>query len=396
MPLQRNYRVVWFLGAALIAGGTLSCGSDSVSLGTPALSEATGDTAGMDSPAESLEPTDTTGEPSDPTPSSTGSTSGSDETDPPLLPNGSSCDFGEQCESGKCWFHEGAAFWGYCGDCLTDAECVASGEGINCTGAFDGSAPHCSDGAVGEACESDAACANGLCDIAHHGYGRCAECETDAQCRDAGLGLNCRYDRDLNILTCGDGLLGESCDDDAGCAENICTEGYCSLCRDSQQCRDNGDGHNCTFVFDPVEWIGFHQCLPGELGEKCDANESCVDGWCAETPAGDRCSGCRNTSDCDSAADEVCHLYYQYPPAVDAPIYRDCVPRHSVQSDAYCDLENGGAEACEGHCVWAMLVAQEKDLGLCGECRPDEVGDCPADTVCTPPSLNPEKGSVCE
>ncbi|MEE9386557.1 MAG: hypothetical protein V3V08_24340 [Nannocystaceae bacterium] len=327
------------------------------------------------------------------------STAGSntDQDDTPILsPNGSSCDFNEQCESQKCWFHDGVAVWGHCGDCLSDAECSDATLGVNCTGMFDGQPPHCSDGAVGEACESDSACAAGLCTIAHYGYGRCDACGSDQDCREAGIGLNCTYSRELGVSVCGEGALGESCDSHEGCADEACTDARCSMCRDSQQCRDSGTGANCTRVFEPIEWIFFHQCLPGELGERCDEAEACLNGWCASTPIGRRCSGCQTTDDCDASADEVCHLQHAYPPDSETPDYRSCVPAQSIPNDAYCDLANGGGDACAGHCVWAKLVSSEKELGLCGECRPDEPDDCPTGATCVPLELSPEKGTACE
>ncbi|MEE9385550.1 MAG: fimbrillin family protein [Nannocystaceae bacterium] len=397
---------------------TTACASDVPLLGAPAPStldsstsvgSATGSTQSEATDAPPSEPTtdnetsaeaETTteadiesGTPNDS--SSTGSETDPDDA-PPLYPNGSSCDFNEQCESQKCWFHEGVSVWGHCGDCLTDAECAETSLGLNCTGMFDGQPPHCSDGGVGEACQSDSACAAGHCTIAHYGYGQCDACDSDQGCQEAGVGLNCTYSRDLGVSVCSDGALGESCDAHKGCADKACTDGHCSMCRDAQQCRDSGEGANCARVFEPVEWLFFHQCLPGELGEKCEEPEACLDGWCASTPTGRRCSGCQTTDDCDTTADEVCHLRHTYPSSLEVPDYRSCVAARSIPNDAYCDLANAGGDACAGHCVWAKLVASEKELGLCGECRPEEPDDCPDGGTCLPLILSPEQGTACE
>lgn len=173
----------------------------------------------------------------------TGVTTESPCQDTPMQPINSECTdaSGCGCDTGKCFVVP--ALGGFCGECLSDADC--SPGGCSVPNPIAGVGATCNMGGPGEGCESDAVCvdpANAICGTLLSVPGiitvsTCGQCKVNADCTDPAL-PNCTPTYDvLNFkgkLDCiADGALennsGCSLEDDGGMAagNKACKSGFC-------------------------------------------------------------------------------------------------------------------------------------------------------------------------
>jgi hypothetical protein len=169
------------------------------------------------------------------------------------LPDGSSCECGDQCASGKCYVVP--LIGGQCGECESDADCPNGGCSIPNPLAGTGSA--CNSGNLGAGCESDAVCSAGLtCETVMDVAGiitvlGCSSCATDSQCAgDLCIPVVSVQDFSGHWECSAPGSTpnGQSCDLDGSgdlacvndCAEanimGLVTLGVCSDCDEDADC----------------------------------------------------------------------------------------------------------------------------------------------------------------
>ncbi len=313
---------------------------------------------------------------------------------------GDLCNADTGCKDSVCHRRPDADF-GLCSECRDADHCRDISGGINCTMDLSAGYYRCTSGALGEECYEPQDCASTICrpEGEEAGYGKCSQCIDDADCQASGEGLNCTNSQPENLdeptyFNCSTGELGEMCDADAGCGLERCTEGHCSECKDAQQCRDEGTGLNCIYL--AIErHEGWHRCSEGLPGEACTQDASCqAELHCTLQFEQVTCSHCAVDTDCGTG--EVCAVGYPGD-------FRVCVSEASALQDAYCDVANSGELACAGHCVAVDPVGDDDTglvpaVGACGECRPD-ANDCPAAKTCVAPvyiSGIGIRGSSCE
>jgi hypothetical protein len=300
-------------------------------------------------------------------------------------------------------------------------------------------------------CTVGTECEGGYC-VASGGGGsmRCGECDSDMSCMSDGLGLNCVSVQEgmTRYRKCSTGELGERCEGDSGCKDNICqivesqggTRGTCGLCHDDAECQASGMGKTCTTKM--TDGKTYPQCSAGALGETCEGDDSCESGICAEIAFGPStrkvCSQCRgaDTECTDAMLGKNCTVV-----RVDTMSYLGCgmgALGESCDSEAGCtdshcadlvgsmvcsacadDTHCGAEQSCslakpemgmaryERACVDIASVANDgyclpgdddevctghcvkvdmREYGACGECRPDAMpSDCADGKTCTPP-----------
>lgn len=135
----------------------------------------------------------------------------------------------------------------------------------------------------GSDCSESTACASGYCrDAPGPGDGICSECIMDADCE---MGT-CSLDFDIGWAVCTDGGLGEGCDSDEGCAgELVCVPAFgddgprrCSECSDELAC---DEGLVCTPVFGDSTFQSWRGCVAPasvDLGGGCPVTDGVGDG----------------------------------------------------------------------------------------------------------------------
>lgn len=181
------------------------------------------------------------------------------------LPDGSACEGDFDCASGRCFVIP--VLGGWCGECSSDADCAL---GCNPPNPLQVPATPsvCGSGGVADACESQAACQDGLqCVPLVEQPGvlelsGCSECSSDNDCTPGSV---CAKNLDLTTFsgawTCvvqGALPLGAVCDDlgggDQACGSGACAMtnvggvvpiGVCSECDESTAC---GLGQTCSMV----------------------------------------------------------------------------------------------------------------------------------------------------
>jgi hypothetical protein len=244
---------------------------------------------------------------------------------------GEDCESDAGCEGGKCHLVETDwGTFGVCGECRNDQECQDSGAGLACTDKENNGVtyPQCSSGALGEACEADSSCESMICaDAGAFGGNVCSQCRADQDCVDAGTGKNCTAvedDAGLTFLGCSSGMLGESCDSDAGCDGTKCASfGDAMICSNCAQDSDCAADQACALAADEDKNIRRDCVVLASVADDglCFASgtsEVCVN-HCVVAFADFNadlgvCSACRPDHESeDCAADEKCT-----PPSFDA------------------------------------------------------------------------------
>jgi hypothetical protein len=234
------------------SGSDTDNGSSSTS-GTDSASTTSTTTAGMTSAST----TDTS------TTSTSTTTSGSSGGVVPQ-PNGADCEVDAECESGHCFFI--SLLGGVCGECVTEEDC----DGGGCTPPnplVDPPLPAtCNDGGLGEGCNTDAVCQDGLTCIEFINVpnvleiSTCGECTSDADCTD-GTATECAPQIDVANFTgqqscvdpgsvpagggCDYMANGEECEMGLLCASvdimSLLTFGLCGECQVDADCTTMGE-----------------------------------------------------------------------------------------------------------------------------------------------------------
>lgn len=172
-------------------------------------------------------------------------------------------------------------------------------------------------GDLGAMCTTDADCIDGLfCNgVPQFGFAVCSECASDADC-DGG---NCTLTAN-GYFECGDGSLGQMCETDEACGEGLfCAEvvdlaglfngNFCSECKDDSQCM-NGQLCAPTVEFTDLMNIGGQRsCIDPNThpnNQVCDHNgngdEQC-EGFCTAADIMGLieigvCGDCETDADC--------------------------------------------------------------------------------------------------
>lgn len=428
---------------------------------------------------------------------------------------GDPCEDSEDCESGLC--HEGtcAEECDVQDDCPDGWICVDRGDVSLCEEPSSCSAdPDCNvddhrcvverddqevdlfcrtpvgDGELGDSCTTDADCAAGLCldgecsqpcdnpedcgDIDEWicsgedlGDGEetnvCVErptegCLTDAECTGDDRCVARTIDDEVQFV-CGepnDGGVegGETCQDDADCAQNLCVEDACAApCDGDDACEfipgsscvtesvQRGDASGSVSVCDvPAECSRPDDCPDDEAcsvvreddqvhtlcldpgdgdladGETCDEDDECASNFCKEDHFGDYCaSPCETGDDCpgDSADFEFeCEETEVGSGSIDACVRQDppaCDSENDCDTDAACAIvasedgdeletvclpDNGGNNAggaCSDHDDCLSRYCME-DLGICSAPCTDR-GVCGNYQICTEETLEKDGAS---
>ncbi len=170
---------------------------------------------------------------------------------------------------------------------------------------------------LGGECMDAADCESGFClDNPGPGPGRCSECLMDADC---GMGT-CSFEFGMGFAVCTDGELGDGCDSDEGCmGELVCSpqfggDGFsptnCSECGETAPCAAGV----CSPFYDGSPFEGYLHCVDEgtvESGDGCPVDAEgvgdgsvCTSGICgvASFMMGNVqlgvCSECDSDDDC--------------------------------------------------------------------------------------------------
>lgn len=173
----------------------------------------------------------------------------------------------------------------------------------------------------GDTCQSDAACCSGHCwqgapilpDL-------CGECSGDADCPGGGCTPPNQLPGAERGAFCNTGALGDGCETSAACQAGLhCREVFavesfelvltsCGECRDDADCKT---GTHCSPVSDLGDFSGAWRCVAPGLpnGTSCDRQTSgdqvCAPGHCVEVDVEglltlEVCGDCEVDTDCDS------------------------------------------------------------------------------------------------
>jgi hypothetical protein len=167
----------------------------------------------------------------------------------------------------------------------------------------------------GDECSSGEECESGFCrDAPGPGDGVCSECTMDADCE---MGT-CSFEFEIGWAVCTDGGLGQGCDSDEGCAgELVCVPVFgdsgprrCSECSNELAC---DEGLVCSPVFGDGAFDSWRGCVAPasvDLGGGCPVNDGvgdgsvCISGACGVVTFGMNdtevgiCSECDGDDDC--------------------------------------------------------------------------------------------------
>lgn len=242
---------------------------------------------------------------------------------------GAACAGGQDCESGRCCFAASSAS-GECSatstcdfgkSCSTDADCTgglcvtSEGYGSFCSSACDESS----------ACPVEAFCSEVICDSASCLQACMPDCASggDSVCETIAQGLACkRYPNveGVEVNTCQyqaaelgscsrnewclsgsclggvcappGGLPGGApCESDDWCQNGACVRGVCVGTEpEGSSCSENGEcesGYCCPKKYAPTQLIcGPEGGCEGGIGDRCQANDQCVEGGCAAGDGG--------------------------------------------------------------------------------------------------------------
>ncbi len=163
----------------------------------------------------------------------------------------------------------------------------------------------------GSECTDSALCMSGKCFLLplpgiDLPSGLCGICNNDQDCVDADLGISCSLDIADNAVICTDGSLGDLCETQASCKDGLFCEPWidgadtlpksCSACSDDDDC---GGSARCISMLD----------IPNLAGRKyCAAPASVAnDGLCPDVDGGTTCmSGICEPVDVDGLLLHIC------------------------------------------------------------------------------------------
>lgn len=189
--------------------------------------------------------------------------------------------------------------------------------------------------------------------------------------------------------------LGEQCQSDAECADDLFCNGIpgfggiCSECANDADCPMG----NCTFLG------AYFGCGDGGVGQQCQSDAVCADDlFCAEVVNlgglfnGNFCSECKVDADCPDG--QLCAPQIEFMDLMNVSGQRACIEPNSAPNDQLCDANGSGDEQCEGFCTSADIMGLI-EVGICGDC--ETTGDCPDGMTCMPAmiSFSGFSGSTC-
>jgi len=190
------------------------------------------------------------------------------------------------------------------------------------------------------------------------------------------------------------GNLGEQCQADTDCVEDLFCNGVpgfggiCSECASDADCPSG----NCTFTG------SYFGCGDGSQGQMCESDEVCGDGlYCAEVVNlgglfnGNFCSECEADTDC--ADGQLCAPQIEFMDLMNIAGQRACIDPETAPNGQLCDADGSGDEQCMGFCTTADIMGL-LEVGVCGECETD--ADCAMGT-CMPAMVGFDgfAGSTC-
>lgn len=271
-------------GDTSASSSSSSAGTDSNSStgeGTPTTTGATDSTSG----SGSGDGTTTTGDTPTTTNNSAGfittATDSSGDTNTGPLPNGSQCASDDDCESMNCFSTLGGMV-AFCADCNEDQDCVDAGTGIGCTPDLQSQSAVCTQGELGDGCQTDAACMGDLhCAPVIDSGGLlpttfCGECAESSDCMNGQLcspKFNAMsFDGNTACVDPGSVPNNDLCPDGQD-GDAACMSGHCEtisvmgllqvpVCGECSSDADCMNGETCT----PGE-VG----MTGIAGSTCDA-----------------------------------------------------------------------------------------------------------------------------
>jgi hypothetical protein len=195
----------------------------------------------------------------------------------------------------------------------------------------------------------------------------------------------------------GSAMLGDQCSTNSDCAEDLFCNGIpgfggiCSTCNSDSDCTDGG---NCTLGDQ-----GYFDCGDGSVGQMCESDDVCADDlYCAEVANlgglvnGNFCSECKDDSHCEP--EQLCAPSIEFTSITDVSGQRSCIEPGTIENDQLCDHDGAGDEQCINYCTSASLMGLIT-VGICGDCETDD--DCAEGTTCMAAVLGLDgfAGSVC-
>ena len=246
-------------------------------------------------------------------------------------PDGVSCRYGADCESGSCYKSNADDDLGKCTSCSNSA--LDPGEiGIDCSGTC---TKRCG---VGQACAADGDCVTG----ARCENETCVSCSDGIQnqgelCVDGG-GPVCGAQQDLRCNS------GDTCEDAArdcagGTSNARCVDGFCASCGNSIK---DGD-ETCV--------DGGGSCLPKQcsLGDGCGTHTDCSTGWCNTTASPAVCSAVPAAVACsDGVKDPLEACIDGGGPVCGGQLGLTCADHDTCTTHA--DCTSGVCNTASGHC----------------------------------------------
>jgi hypothetical protein len=200
---------------------------------------------------------------------------------------------------------------------------------------------------------------------------------------------------DTSMEEGGLGMLGEMCQSDSDCVDELFCNGVpgfggiCSECASDADCPMG----NCTFTG------AYFGCGDGGEGQMCESDEVCAEGlFCAEVVDlgglfnGNFCSECKVDTDCPDG--QLCAPVIEFMDLMNISGQRSCIDPETAPNGQLCDADGSGDEQCMGFCTTADIMGLI-EVGVCGECETD--ADCAMNMTCMPAmvGLDGFAGSVC-
>lgn len=179
---------------------------------------------------------------------------------------------------------------------------------------------------LGTACLADGECKSSICKAITPGQSGgpkvCSECREHQSCVSQGLGRGCLFVERTGFYSCSEGYIGDPCETQAHCeagfmcallnlGDNESTKKFCSQCETHVDCPQE-ERRNCIARYNPTGMM-YNQCLPDgarQKGEVCfpcaTGNREC-DGLCVMVSNQDTeskglcigvCGECASDSDC--------------------------------------------------------------------------------------------------
>jgi hypothetical protein len=288
-----------------------------------------------------------------------------------------------------------------CFDTAGARECGACGEACSNPGA-----PHCGAGRVCE-CEqgSGKSCASGKRCLGTGAGARCAECETDDDCRSSSVGKQCVQNQ---CVECDRGAQASDAADDQGCNEAgkpICNERNACVacftnpdnCPGDQVCNGSLGCFGCSLLtpLDTKSCGGTRPiCRQGSGGQpQCDAcrnNNECAPGYCDSRPSVGTGACTAACSPAGSLGANGCSAPTPFCQQIAGNEFgcRACAAADCSGATPYCATEAGSRRGFCVACRNNADCASNAGAPVCdtnvGTCRARQASDCTGGSVFDP------------